>query len=517
MKLMELYRNKIMGAISGLDRIRFRGTLRWLASDRGLGTFMSQAKILLKDFSGWVENKTSMIRQSSKAKADTLGIEMRYLTSGGIDKEKLARKIASEKDITEGSICMFSVVEPCTAPMVKGNKAQKKLELIMAQRKCVFIYHYFDDPEFGFGHVRIQTWVPFNIFICLNGRHWLEKQLLKEGIGYIKDDNCFLWIEDIERAQYLLDSQLKSDWTKLLNRMTLNSCPGLPDVLKPLHPNYYWSADETEWATDIMFNSVESLEKLYPLLLHHAMRISDSPSVMRYFGKRGNRGSAPEEIISDCRRRYEGIRIKHWVNHNSVKMYNKSGSILRIETTINKTRDFKVFRHPDDDKGRPASWQKMRKGVSDLHRRCQVSQQCNERYSDALAVTQVNEKLKEVADSACNKVSKCGKKYRGLNPWQDEDYRLLMFLSKGENAISGFRNKDLRNWLYPESEKVDEMQLKKFSGRITRRIKLLRVHGLIRKVPRANRYVLTEKGQKFSCALITASTVDIKALTEMAA
>jgi hypothetical protein len=517
MKFMELYRNITNGAISGLDRIRFRGTLRWLASDRGLGTFMNHAKILLKDFSGCVENKTSMIRQSSKAKADKLGIEMRYLTSGGIDKEKLARRIASEKNITEGSICMFSVVEPCIAPIVKGNKAQKKLELVMAPRKCIFIYHYFDDPVFGFGHVRIQSWVPFNVFICLNGRHWLEKQLIKEGIDYTKDGNCFPWVEDIERAQYLLDSQLRSDWTKLLNRLTLKSCPGLPDVLKPLHPDYYWSADETEWATDIMFNSVESLDGLYPSFLHHAMRVSDSPSIMRYFGRRDGRGLLPNEVISDYRRRYEGLRVKHWINNNSVKMYNKSGSILRIETTINNTRDFKVFRHPDDDNDRPASWQKMRKGVSDLHRRCQVSQQCNERYSDALAAVQVNEKLKEVAGSACNKVCKNGKKYRGLNPWQDEDYRLLMFLSKGENAINGFRNKDLRKWLYPESEKVDKMQLRKFSGRITRRIKLLRMHGLIRKVPRANRYVLTDKGQKFSCALITASTVDIKALTEIAA
>jgi hypothetical protein len=159
----------------------------------------------------------------------------------------------------------------------------------------------------------------------------------------------------------------------------------------------------------------------------------------------------------------------------------------------------------------------MRKGVSDLHRRCQVSQQCNERYSDALAVAQVNEKLKEVAGSACNKIRKEGKSYRGLNPWNDEDYRLLMFLSKGENAINGFRNKHLREWLYPNSERVDKIQRKKYSGRTTRRIKLLRVHGLIRKVPHANRYVLTEKGQKFSCALMTASAIDIKALTEMAA
>ena len=517
MKLMELYQDKIMGAISGLDRIRFRGTLRWLASERGLGTFMNHAHILLKDFSGWVERLTAQVRNSCDSRARDLGIDVCYLRSGGIDKEKLARRIAADKRITEGSICLLSVVEPCIAPMVKGNKASKKLEIVMAPRKCVFVYHYFNDPEFGFGHVRMQSWLPFNIFICLNGRHWLEKQLQKHGIDYVKDGNCFPWIEDIEAAQVLLYEQLKTDWTKLLNRLSLNSCPALRQTLMPLHPDYYWSADETEWATDIMFKSKDALDALYPSLLGHAMRVSDSPSVMRYLGRCDARGILPGEVISDYRKRYEGIRVKHSVNYNSVKMYNKSGNLLRIETTINNTRDFKVFRQPNDDEGKPASWQKMRKGVSDLHRRCKVSQQCNERYTDALATAKVQEKLKEIVAGTCNKIAKNGRKYRGLNPWQQEDYRMLMFLAKGENAINGFRNHDLCKWLYSESQEALPDQRKKYSGRTTRRIKLLRVHGLIRKVPRANRYVLTEKGQKFSCALMTASSLDIKELTEMAA
>jgi hypothetical protein len=198
-------------------------------------------------------------------------------------------------------------------------------------------------------------------------------------------------------------------------------------------------------------------------------------------------------------------------------MYNKSGSILRIETTINYPRDFKVFRHPDDDESREASWQKMRKGVNDLHRRCEVSDKCNERYADSLALAQVQEKLKEVVSPACNKVRKKGKSYRGLNPWQKEDYQLLTFLAKGENALSGFRNKDLRDWLYPDSKNLSKPEQKRYSGRTTRRIKLLRVHGLVKKVAKENRYTLTAKGQKFACALLSASAVDIKGLTEMAA
>jgi len=517
MKLMELYKDKITGAIRGLDRIRFRGTLRLLANQNGLRKFMSFTSVLLKDFGGWAEELTAMIRQSCRAKADELGIETHYLRRSSTNKEKLAREIAESRGIKEGSICMLSAVEPCIAPMVKGNKAQKKLQLVMAQRKCVFVYHYFDDPVFGFGHVRIQSWLPFNIFICLNGRHWLEKQLRKQGIGYIKDGNCFPWIEDIEAAQAIMDKQLRTDWAKMLNRLAFGSCPALSQVLRPLRPEYYWSADATEWATDIMFKSTEALDVLYPSLIHHAMRVCDSVSVMKYLGRRSLAGVAPKEVISDYRRRYEGIRIKHWVNHNSVKMYNKSGSILRIETTVNNTRDFKVFRHPDDDNSRPASWQKMRKGVSDLYRRSQVSDKCNERYTDALASCQVEEKLKEVVSPACNKIKKKGKTYRGLNPWQEEDYKLLTFLAKGEHAIVGFRNRDLRKWLYPESDKLEKEEQKRYSGRTTRRIKLLRVHGLIKKVAKENRYMLTAKGQKFACALMTTSAVDIKALTKIAA
>jgi hypothetical protein len=517
MKLMELYRDRIMGAISGLGRIRFRGTLRLIANKSGLLRFMSFSRVLLKDFGGWAERLTAIVRQSCDEQADKFGIERRYLNSSAIDKGNLAREISGRRGITEGPICMFSAVEPCIAPMVRGSRESKKLELRMGSRKCLFYYLYFDDPRFGFGHVRVQSWIPFNVFICLNGRHRLEKQLLKKGIGYIKDGNCFPWLEDVESAQVLLNKQLETDWSQMLTRMSLMSCPALSEVMLPLKPQYYWSADNTEWASDIMFKSPATLDMLYPSLVHHAMNVSDSASVMRYLGRCEARGISPREVISDYRSRYEGVRVKHGINYNSVKMYNKSGSILRIETTINNTRDFKVYRRPDDDGRRRKSWQKMRKGVSDLHRRRQVSQQCNQRYADALASAQVREKLKEVAADACNKITRDGRMYRGLNPFGQEDFRLLMFLAKGENAINGFRNRDLREWLYPESQGLRPQEKKRYSARTTRRIKLLRAHGLVRKVPRASRYVLTDKGMKFSVALITASTPDIKELTELAA
>jgi hypothetical protein len=297
----------------------------------------------------------------------------------------------------------------------------------------------------------------------------------------------------------------------------------LPNLFGKEVIHHYWSADETEWATDVMFRSVDALDALYPSLIHHGMCVSDSPAVMRYFGKRnvfssGNiRGRIPDEIMSDLRKRYEGIRIKHWINQNSIKLYNKSGSVLRAETTINNTRDFKVFRCPDDDVHRPASWQRLRKGVSDLHRRCEISDQSNTRYLDALSAAHVERTLKELVTDACNPCRKDGRRYRALNPWRHDDFNLLTFLAKGELAINGFRNKDLRRWLRPDAQTLAPEELKKLSGLATRRIQLLRAHGLVRKLPKVNRYILSHKGQSFVSALLTASALEAKQLMDKAA
>ena len=243
---------------------------------------------------------------------------------------------------------------------------------------------------------------------------------------------------------------------------------------------------------------------------------------MRFFGRKVTdgtvRGRVPNEIISDLRHRYEGVRIKHWVNKNSVKMYNKAGSVLRIETTINNTRDFKVFRHPNDDQSRLASWQKMRKGVSDLHRRAQVSDACNKRYSEHLATASLNETLQQSAANICSRVKKNGRPYRALNPWAIEDYKMLQFISRGENHINGFRNRDLRHWLYPSTTTSnDKCEIRKASGRITHRLRILRAHGLIKKVPRTTRYMLTAKGRKVATAILAASATGTQKLMEMTA
>jgi hypothetical protein len=515
LEFLKRYQNRILGSISGFDRIRFRGTIRWLANDFGVRSFAAVHHILYKDFTRWAQGVTKQVRACCAKRAEDLGIPTVYLRCAGINKEEMARSIAKERGVDVGDICMFSTVEMCRAPTIRGNPSTQKLELHMEPRKCVWIYHYWNHPEFGFGHTRLQTWLPLSVTACVNGRHWFERQLLAAGVDYRKDGNCFPYIENLEYAQELFAAQLQTNWPQMLDGLLRHSCPNIDHIL-PISPHYYWSADATEWATDILFKSTHDLDQLFPAIVLHGMLTAQSPVVTRFLGRKDGRGRMPAEVASDCRQRYEGVRLKHCVNRNSIKIYNKAGSVLRVETTINSTRDFKVYRRPNDDESRPASYQKMRKGVSDLHRRAQVSQAANARYLDHLAAANIDQTLRQTVGDICSHAIRKRRRYRGLNPLEDEDFKMLQFLARGENTINGFRNRNLRDFLYGQFDN-DAKQRRRASARTTRRLALLRAHRLINKVAKTNRYVLSAKGQKLANAVVAASNVDTKQLMELAA
>jgi len=520
--LSEVYGDRITGSISGWDHLRFRGTRSWLASAQGLGTYLNTIGIRLKQFGSWADHLTTKVRKACTQRAEELGIPMIYLRKPSVDKEAEARRVAQERGVDTGNICMFSVVEPCYAPSIRGNRATQHLELEMGLRQCVHIYQYWNDPILGFGHTRLQSWLPLTATLCINGRHWLERQLLRAGVAYVKDGNCFPFIADLQKAQALLDEQLQVSWTPLLNELLTRNCPIIHDLLGDVPVDYYWSACETEWASDIVFRSARDLDQLFPSLLRYGLVTAQSPEVMRFLGRKIIRGrpagSLPNEVGSDLRRRYEGMRLKHRVNGNAVKMYNKAGNLLRVETTITQPNEFKVYRRPHDDQSRPASWQRMRKGVCDLHRRAQVSQACNQRYSEHLAAATISETLEQTAKDICSPVTKDGRHYRALNPWAAADYHTLQFIARGETQINGFRNRDLCGFLFGDSTTAkDPDQRRKISGRVTRRLRLLRAHGLIKKVSRTHRYVLTAKGRKVTNAILAASSVDTQKLMDMVA
>jgi hypothetical protein len=239
------------------------------------------------------------------------------LASSSTNKEEIARAIAEADGIKEGLICILTAVEQCQSFEIVRDRAAKELRIEPRHRKCLFLYHYQVHPRFGFMHARIQTWFPFAIQICLNGREWLARSMNAAGIPYLQRDNCFTWLEDPEQAQRLLHEQVRAAWPELLNAIARELNPLHEEMFQTWPADYYWSTYQSEWATDIMFRDAGSLAALYPNLVHHGLttfatlpRVLGRPDVMRFLGRKApSIGEIPPrlqaEVVSDVKKRPE--------------------------------------------------------------------------------------------------------------------------------------------------------------------------------------------------------------------
>lgn len=505
---IQRWSGKILGILSGWDRVRFRGTKRFLANTKGMFNYLWQVGVKLKDFGDYAEALTTQLRAAMEASCQAQGRPLQYLPSSQTDKEAKAVAIARRDRVTEGLIAVLKCTEPCWSYQVHRNRDTKQIELQGGWRKCLHYYHYFIDPEVGLCHARLQTWFPFTLQVCLNGREWLARQLQAARIAYRRRDNCLVEVGDYERAQALFDAQQHTDWPALMQRFAARVNPIEEQMWAQAPAPYYWSAEQSEWATDVLFRTRADLAALYPRFVRQAIERMSSRDVLRYLGRKapyaeGKYGQFAGEVRTDLKERPEGTRVKHWVNGNSIKIYDKQGTVLRVETTLNQTRDMKVYRPKEGDEGGTKQWRYLRKGVADMYRRSEVSQRANERYLEALATIDETTPLAVLADKLCRSVTWKGKRVRALNPLGAEDAVLLEAVNRGEFAINGFRNRDLRRLLFGEKE-LPATEVRRQSSAITRKLRMLRAHGLIQKVPHTHRYVLSDYGQKAISAFLAA-------------
>jgi hypothetical protein len=511
-RFLERHQGRVVGVLSGFDRILFRGTLRSISYREGFDRFLGYHGILYKDFGKFVGGLSREVKDHVEAMVERSGRPYIYLQSSKNSKEKIALATAERDGITEGLICVLGCVEPCQSFATRKDPKTKKLKIVSSQRKCLHYYFYYLDREFGLMHLRLETWLPFTIQVCLNGREYLARRLERVGIGFEKRDNCFVRIDDVARAQGMLDDLVTRRWEHFLNVLARRVNPWLrPEAGLDLH-GYYWTLRQSEYATDVMFRDAKALEAVYPRLVSHAMEQFHSEDVLRFLGRRMT-ASLSQEVTSQRREFFEGVRVKHWVGENSIKMYDKQRCVLRIETTINNPRDFKSRREATR-KGQPGLvWLPMRKGLADIARRVEVSYAANQRYLEALSVVGEAAPTKEVLDPLSRRVVKGGRAYRPLRPIEAEEANLFRAIMHGGHLLNGFRNRDIRDLIAP-GIRPGSKQGRAIAGRITRTLGLLRAHGLIRKVPRTSRYLITPKGQHAMTTALKLREIDV---TEIAA
>ena len=501
---LSIHHDVITGALSTFDRLIFKGHLSGLYPEGAFARFLNSQHVLLKDFAAYAETTSAQLKAHAQQVAAAAQRPYIYLAAAstaasGHSKEAQAWAIAKRNGLTEGLICVFAAVEPCRTFTVRGNRETHRLEVVREARKCLHFYFYYLDREFGFMHVRLQSWFPFTLQIYVNGREWLARQLDQRRIAYQRYDNKLTQVADLPAAQALCEKFAHRHWPRLLDAFARQVAPLLPTLRRAGFRGYFWSVDQAEYATDVLFRDRASLEALLPALQELAITAFSADDVLRFLGRKLH-GNFQGEVTTSLKRRREGRRVKHSLKRNSLKLYDVL-NVLRIETTLNNPREFRVLRVLQTEQGRQRRWRPMGKGVANFWRYAQVGQQANGRYLDALAHAQPKGKAIAELDGLCRSRLEKGKRYAKFNPVAAEDTALFAAVLAGEHQLNGFRNKDLQARLFSTPARSDQEQRRR-SAQVTRWIAKLRGHHLIAKVKASRLYRVTARGLRLLAAAL---------------
>lgn len=496
-----IHGGRIIGTLTTFDRMIVKGHLTGLYPPGAFKAFLYKQGVLVKSYAGYVKRVSEQIKVHAQRLAADAGRPYLYAEHAmtkrsGTSKGDVAEEIALRDGITSGLVCVISAVEPCSSFDVVGNRATHLLEVIRRRRKCLYFYFYFLHPTLG---LRLQSWFPFEVQVYMNGREILARCLDARGIGYGRHANAFTTITNLDAAQNLAARLAHRRWHVVLNRLVRQIYPFLPTIESAGFGSYWWVLDQAEVATDVMFASRGALEEILPDLYAHACLAFSAEDVFRFLGRKLS-GGFSGEVTTSKRRRPEGWRVKHTMKRNSIKVYDKA-SVLRVETTINNPREFKVLRVTRTPQGDLRRWAQMGKSVDNTWRYHQVGAAANRRYLEALGAAPIHGEAVAALDALCRPQVANGRRHARFNPLTDPDIDLFHAVLAGEHAISGFRNADLAARLYPHPA-ATPVEARRRTQRICRLIAKMKGHGLIMKVRNSRLYRLTRYGRQVLAAVI---------------
>ena len=443
-------------------------------------SYLYRKEIRIFDYSTFAEGYREQIRHQIDSIVKESGVEVQYLKRSGIRKESLVSDILKKRGAHTGVVCILSTLEGCNTYKPWHDKKTGKTFLKPDISKCLHYYIYFIDELLGLGYIRIPTWCPFRLQIYFNGHHLLAGKLKENGIGYTMIDNAFDSIEAPEKAQELSDSLKVEDLHRKFDELAWKYCP----VYKELGLRYHWSVMQAEYSTDIVFRKQEELQPIYKEIIATSIHTVKPENIATFLGQKLD-PRYQGEMGNNYHVREEGTRVKHSMGTVSIKMYDKFSKILRIETTCNDIRFFKHFRevvhHDGTTSNQMAS---LKKNIYSLAFLAENLKAANKRYLDFIAAFDNREVGRKRLEHVAESKTENNRNYKGFNFFNKDDLTVLLAILHGEFNINGFRNKNIQKLL-------------KFgSAKISRLIKRLRVHGLIKKAADSYKYYLTKLGKE---------------------
>jgi hypothetical protein len=485
--LTEKYAESLDGVLGCFDRIVIMGSLAELCYAKGITHYLYARDIRIFDYARFAEPLRDELRANAESLAKAEGLEIEYIRKKDFRKEDRIQAILAQRGHQPGLVHIFSAMEPCASYQPWHDKASGHTYLKPDSGKCLHYYFYFVGAELGLCYLRVPTWCPFRLQFYCNGHARLALQLAQQQMAYTALDNAFGQLADYPQANALA-AQWDCQWLRSkLDGWASQYCP----VVNTLHLSYYWSLMQVEYALDLVFKDAAALAAFYPHLLETLIHAVKPQDIATFLGHKLH-GNYQGEVGNNLNTRSEGTRIRHHMGPAAIKMYDKFGRILRIEVTVNDVSFFQQRREVAHRNGEcEIKWAPMQKTICSLAPLRELLADATQRYLKFLAEIETP----EVGVQALNQLTQTQvqdqRLYKGFNLLAEEDASLFRVLLHGEFAISGFTNKALRLLLPGRS-----------SGHVSRLLKRLRVHKLIKKTAQRYKYYLTDFGRAVAAMVL---------------
>jgi hypothetical protein len=477
--LTDRYRERLHGVLSCFDRIVITGTLPGICYAAGMTSFLYAKGIRIFDYARFAEPLRERIRERAQQLADEQGAKIEFINRAHIRKEDVVATVLAVRGDHPGLVHVISAMEACESYKPWHDKPSGKTYLRPDSGKCLHYYFYFIDEALGLCYLRVPTWCPFRLQFYCNGHSWLARKLGCAGIDFTAADNAFVRIANIERAQTLADALRPDELHRRLDRYAERLCP----VGAVFGQRYHWSLMQLEYSTDLIFRSEATLTPLYEQLSRQAVLAVKAEQVASFLGKKITAQLA-QEIGSRFATRIEGTCIKHRFAKTGVKMYDKFGRVLRLETTTNDVSFFKHHRKVEHDDGTTTrQLAPLRKSIYSLIDLRDILAGYNRRYLEFLsALEDTSGGERDLAKLTAPK-REGERTIKGLNFFQRTEQALLRALQRPEFNIHGLRRADVKPFV-PLTDSA-----------LSRQLHRLRALGLIKRVSRSYRYYLTRLGR----------------------
>jgi DNA-binding MarR family transcriptional regulator len=478
--LLDRYDCKIAGVLSCWDRVVIRGTLPGLCYADGMTSYLKAQHTRIFDYARFAEPLRDQVRQNAEKLAAEAGIEIEFVRKSSSRKEVRIKQVLEQRGEHPGLVHILSAMEACPSYIPWHDKQTHRTFLKPTTGKCLHYYFYFIDEVFGLCYLRVPTWCPFGLQFYFNGHNWLARRMDKVGIGYELLDNAFVQVDDFDAAQKIADAFDIRTLHRALDRFAKRYCP----VVRLSAAGYHWSLMQVEYATDIVFRRQHDLASVYEAITRTAVHTVKAEHVATFLGRKLN-GNYKDELGNDFTTRIEGTRIRHHMGPASIKMYDKFGIVLRIESTANDVSFFRHHRKVEQRDGNTVyKLAPLKKSIYSLGDLKQLLFAANQRYLDFISAIDDPSDGNKLLGKICETKSEKARGYKGFNFFDPQDQRVFEILLRGEHNIQGFRNADLRR------------RLPLNAGQVSRLLKRLRLHGLIKRVGRTYKYYLTALGKR---------------------